>query len=66
MKKVILIFIGVMLSSIATYLFLPPQVPHSPLGSTTHLEVQSTNKQNYLVLGFAPYWNMKKIFALKF
>ncbi len=61
MKKVILIFIGVMLSSIATYIFLPPQVPHSPLGSTTHLEVQSTNNQNYLVLGFAPYWNMKKI-----
>ncbi|GAB4026512.1 MAG: hypothetical protein Fur0011_2430 [Candidatus Microgenomates bacterium] len=63
MNKAVLILIGVMLSSAATYLFLPPQIPHSPLGNSTDLEVQSTNKSNYLVLGFAPYWNMKKISA---
>lgn len=50
-----------MLSSLITYLALPPQIPHSPLGSATNSNNHLLGDQNYLVLGFAPYWNMKKI-----
>ena len=61
MKRVVLIILGVMLSSLITYLALPPQIPHSPLGSATNSNSHLLGDQNYLVLGFAPYWNMKKI-----
>ena len=61
MKKVVLIILGVMLSSLATYILLPPQIPHSPLGSITSSNSHTLSAQNYLILGFAPYWNMKKL-----
>ncbi|TXH00841.1 MAG: hypothetical protein E6R05_06470 [Candidatus Moraniibacteriota bacterium] len=61
MKRVVLIILGVMLSSLITYLALPPQIPHSPLGSTNHSNNQLASDQEYLILGFAPYWNMKKL-----
>lgn len=61
MKRVALIILGVLLTSLATYLLLPPQVPHSPLGSSPSPQKQVLGDQDYVVLGFAPYWNMKKL-----
>lgn len=61
MRKIALVILVLLLSSFITYLLLPPQLPFSPLNSNGH-EINSKPPQlNYIVLGFAPYWNMKKI-----
>lgn len=60
MKKVVLIVLGVMLSSLVTYILLPPQIPHSPLGQNPSTNYKIQDKK-YIILGFAPYWNMKKL-----
>lgn len=49
--------------ALATYLILPPRIPHSP-SSTTITPNAVDQNHNYLVLGFAPYWNLKKITPL--
>lgn len=62
MKKIVLIFALLLSIAFATFLLLPPQTPLSPLGSPAPLpENSSTGKQEYVILGFAPYWNMKKL-----
>lgn len=61
MKRIVLIFIGIILSSITTYLLLPPQIPVSPLGQQEDSRYALPDSNEYIVLGFAPYWNMKKI-----
>lgn len=51
------------LCSLTTYLLLPPRTPLSPLNSTTPSPSDTSNlkPETYIVLGFAPYWNLKKI-----
>lgn len=44
----------------ATFLALPPQLPLSPLGDYSN-QNSSSNSPKYVVLGFAPYWNLKKL-----
>ena len=44
-----------------TYLFLPPTVPASPFSHSATLQYGDTTKPNYVILGFLPYWNLKKI-----
>lgn len=62
MKTKLYVLFGALLA-FALYLtfFAPSPIPLSPLASTS----PSTNYQllttNYVVMGFAPYWNMKKL-----
>ena len=63
MKK-FLYFLGLSLISFAIYVtfFTPSSTPISPLGTIApSLENPNAEKQNYLILGFAPYWNLKKL-----
>jgi len=63
MKK-LFIFLGLSLSIFAVYVtyFSPSTVPISPLSVTTpSLENRRTGKMDYVILGFAPYWNLKKM-----
>lgn len=61
MKKAILLIVLLLLSSLCTYLLLPPQIPLSPLNlSSSEIHLKPANSK-YVVFGFAPYWNMKKI-----
>lgn len=60
--KIFLIPLLIILTSLFTYLALPPQIPLSPISSTApSLENWDTGKPEYLILGFAPYWNLKKL-----
>ena len=63
MKKLFLLVALVVTCSIATYILLPPQIPISPLGTTIENGDNSNNQNDYIILGFAPYWNMKKLSA---
>ncbi|MBP9702274.1 glycoside hydrolase family 18 protein [Candidatus Woesebacteria bacterium] len=63
MKKLFLLVALVVTCSIATYILLPPQIPISPLGANIDLDNNPTGKKDYVILGFAPYWNMKKLSA---
>ncbi len=59
--KNILLGIIITLSAAAiTYYFIPPQIPLSPAGDTSPTTVLGEQKNNYLVFGFVPYWNLKK------
>jgi len=62
MKK-LYIFLGLSLISFALYVtfFAPSPELYSPLSSATPQENRITGKQEYLILGFAPYWNLKKL-----
>jgi len=61
--KIKLYFLAGALISLALYVtfFAPSPIPLSPLASTS----PSTNYQllttNYVVMGFVPYWNLKKL-----
>jgi len=56
---------------VLVYLLWPPQVPISPLCTSSAnapekcLQIQSnlgdTHAQSFTILGFAPYWNLKKL-----
>lgn len=62
MRKSVLIAALLLSVAFITYLLLPPQIPLSPLGTPDTLPPNSqTAKPQYLILGFAPYWNMKKL-----
>ncbi len=61
MKKLLLLITLLITSSVATYILLPPQIPISPLGANLDQDNNPTSKKNYVILGFAPYWNMKKL-----
>ena len=43
------------------YLLLPPKLPLSPLGSPLKSKILNQESNQYLILGFAPYWNLKKL-----
>ncbi|MEI8232289.1 MAG: glycoside hydrolase family 18 protein [bacterium] len=63
MKK-LLIILGLMLVIFAVYVtfFSPSTLPISPLGSVLpSLEHKNTGKMDYVIFGFAPYWNLKKL-----
>ncbi len=63
MKKLLLLTALVVICSVATYILLPPQIPISPLGANTDQDDNPNGKKDYIILGFAPYWNMKKLSA---
>lgn len=57
-------FLGLILASFAIFVtfFTPSTMPISPLSTLTpSSENQKTRKQDYTILGFAPYWNLKKL-----
>lgn len=63
MKK-LFYFLGLALISFAIFVtfFSPSTIPISPLSTLTPtLGNQNTVKTDYVILGFAPYWNLKKI-----
>lgn len=61
MKKATLIIFVILISSFCTYLLLPPQIPLSPKDSSNPESPKKSLDSKYVILGFAPYWNMKKI-----
>jgi spore germination protein YaaH len=62
MKKATLLTLLVGLLATVTYAVLPPQIPLSPLGKIESGH-SNPNHKTFVVLGFAPYWNLKKITA---
>lgn len=60
-SRVILYTLYTILAALITYLLLPPQTPLSPLGSSSSPLISPPPSSPYLILGFAPYWNMKKL-----
>ena len=60
MKKALLTTVLTVALALITYLLLPPQTPISPLGSNTP-SPPLNQESKFIVLGFAPYWNMKKL-----
>lgn len=62
MKKVFYSF-GVILSALAIYVtfFSPTTTILSPLGQVGSISKRVDQSNNYIILGFAPYWNLKKI-----
>lgn len=58
------VIITVIITGLAglTYLLFPPLSPLSPLGISVSLPDSSADiDSEYVILGFAPYWNMKKL-----
>ncbi|PIR99036.1 hypothetical protein COT87_01650 [Candidatus Collierbacteria bacterium CG10_big_fil_rev_8_21_14_0_10_44_9] len=63
MKKIFVI-LGLFLAIFALYVtfFSPSSLPISPLGSPKPSgEGGSSTSPSYVILGFAPYWNLKKL-----
>ncbi len=62
MKKVFY-FLGAILSILAIYVsfFSPSTTILSPLGNGSNVPQKTANNNKYVILGFAPYWNIKKI-----
>lgn len=60
MKKALLITLLTLSLAFITYLLLPPQIPISPLGTPVSTPSELDDSK-HIVLGFAPYWNMKKL-----
>ncbi len=48
------------LALVATF-FAPSPALLSPMASTTPANISNLESNNYLILGFAPYWNLKKL-----
>lgn len=62
MKK-LLYSLGSVLAILAIYIsfFSPSTTPISPLGLPLKSNTKNLESKQYVVLGFAPYWNLKKI-----
>lgn len=62
MKK-FLYFLGLTLISFAIFVtfFSPSTLPISPLGSAPESRIKNQESKPYIILGFAPYWNLKKL-----
>lgn len=58
--KLILVPVLIAIASLITYLALPPQIPISPLGQPEDTKYIIPDTK-YIILGFAPYWNLKKL-----
>ncbi|MBT7914305.1 hypothetical protein HN588_10380, partial [Candidatus Bathyarchaeota archaeon] len=59
-----LIISSILLTSFTTYLLLPPKSPLSPASPTeilNPLQNGNTQESNYEIIGFLPYWNVKKL-----
>jgi spore germination protein YaaH len=61
--KRIFIFLGIFLISLAVFVTIkrPPTLPISPLGNPLESRISHLESKSYVILGFAPYWNIKKI-----
>jgi len=57
--KTLLLLPLLVLIAFFVFLLLPPKLPFSPLSSP--LPSHSTPLSSYTVLGFLPYWNLKKL-----
>lgn len=44
-----------------SYLYYPPRTPFSPLGLLTDKSRLESEPKDYIILGFLPYWNLKKL-----
>lgn len=55
--------LGIILTIFAIYVtfFSPSSIPFSPVGIPLESRVSNLESRHYMVLGFAPYWNLKKI-----
>lgn len=60
MKKYLLITTLTLCLALVTFILLPPQIPISPLGNPSQFS-QYSDRSKFLIIGFAPYWNMKKL-----
>lgn len=60
MSRPFLVSIIILLIAFVTFLALPPKTPLSPLGSSSS-KTYDPPTNNYITLGFAPYWNLKKL-----
>lgn len=58
--KIKLAVILITLTALFTYLVLPPTPPLSPRGTLTS-PLDHSQKSSFIILGFAPYWNLKKL-----
>ena len=59
-----LIISSILLTSFKTYILLPPKSPLSPASPTeilNPLQNGNTQESNYEIIGFLPYWNVKKL-----
>lgn len=56
--SIFLILVSVLFAGFLAY---PPAAPFSPLGIPISPQSASVDAQKYIVLGFLPYWNMKKV-----
>ncbi|MFH2019289.1 MAG: glycoside hydrolase family 18 protein [bacterium] len=59
--KILLTIFLTLFAAFLTYLFLPPLTPFSPLNSSSSSPVKNPPSSNYTILGFLPYWNLKKL-----
>ena len=61
--KRLLLTLGVLLTLMATYVtfFSPTTDLLSPIGPTLEPRISNLESKSYVILGFAPYWNLKKI-----
>lgn len=55
--------LGIILVFFALYVtfFAPPSTLYSPLSISFTQEDKIINKKDFVILGFAPYWNLKKL-----
>ena len=60
MRKLFLAIPIVILCAVVTYMLLPPTIPLSPTSSALPIPY-SLSPKPYTVLGFLPYWNLKKL-----
>lgn len=62
MKKLLLLLLALSSSALLTYLLLPPATPLSPLGASHPApSLTPASSTSPVILGFAPYWNLKKL-----
>lgn len=59
-KFYLLGFFLIISAAIVTF-FSPSSIPISPLGDPLKSSVSRLESKSYVVLGFAPYWNLKKL-----
>lgn len=59
--KIYLLGGALALLALVVTIFAPSPVPLSPLSSASPTRTPNLISNNYVVLGFAPYWNLKKL-----
>ncbi len=63
-RKSLIIACCTLITIFVIYLLLPPRSPLSPLSPTetlNSLRHSNTQKSKYLIFGFLPYWNLRKL-----